>query len=407
MLKIEKINSILLFILIFQAIIEKFLLANIHLAILDYYNEIIIIMITLLLIYSLIRFQKAKKILIYSLVILFYSLFQILIRKLPFYHISQSFLYIECVVFFTYFYSLGDSQKINTLEYLTKYYKYLTYIVIFASIIELLNPNIINNILGTEKFERGINGFYLTSIFGTTTGLSQFCITVIVLSTVMFGLKNVYPYNKWLLISVVILSFLSFSRKEFALIAIYLIVTNFIIKNKSINIKHYLLISFTSITIVSLYLLIFFKKANEVALSDGYVRFQLIEYSIRIIKDYFPFGTGPGTFGSQLSLQYPIIYEKYGIGQNILGYNGARGPIYDAFFFTFTAEMGVGILIYASFMIAIWKKQTLVSSALMRTTKKFVILTIIIIGLFAPIIMNPFGLICFSILGLITKPNIK
>ncbi|WP_146142047.1 hypothetical protein [Prolixibacter denitrificans] len=218
-----------------------------------------------------------------------------------------------------------------------------------------------------------------------------------------YAIKGAFPYPKWILYTLILLSFLSFSRKEFALTIVYLLSIYISTRNKTHRLKYYIFASFAGLFIISLYLILFFRKANEVALSDNYVRFQLIEYSIQIIKDYFPFGTGPGTFGSQLSLQYPIIYEKYGVGPNILGYNGHRGPIYDAFLFTFTAEMGIGIILYLILLVSIWRKKPLINNHVLKTTKRFIIIAIFIIGLFAPVIMNPFGLISFSILGLISK----
>jgi len=89
--------------------------------------------------------------------------------------------------------------------------------------------------------------------------------------------------------------------------------------------------------------------------TDKYVRFQMFGYAVQIMMDYFPIGSGPGTYGSLFSLEYTNIYDKYMVSNRIVyGVNDfGRGPIFDLFLISLTAEYGIGILIYFIFIYSL------------------------------------------------------
>ena len=78
--------------------------------------------------------------------------------------------------------------------------------------------------------------------------------------------------------------------------------------------------------------------------------------SIQIAKDYFPIGTGFGTFGSNYAKEvYSPVYYLYGIAEN--GALGAESKLYltDLFWPILFGETGViGTILYVGLMILLF-----------------------------------------------------
>lgn len=91
-------------------------------------------------------------------------------------------------------------------------------------------------------------------------------------------------------------------------------------------------------------------------LSDGFARAELLRTSFIIAHDYFPFGTGFGTFGSWPSgVSYSPIYLKYGLNEiwGITPYNYLA--IADSFWPTVLGQFGyIGMLLYILIIIKLF-----------------------------------------------------
>jgi hypothetical protein len=152
-----------------------------------------------------------------------------------------------------------------------------------------------------------------------------------------------------------------------------------------------------------IYYLAFFSKANEVAFGERYIRWRIAEKSNEILMDNLPWGSGVGTFGSRVSLMMKDVYEKYNVGPEMLGYevlNQTRGPIYDAFMFTFTTEMGIGILIFVFFFYKIFEAQVFEKNIYKGYIKNFLVLYFIGLSFFQPVLISSFGYLCAIFFGL-------
>jgi len=78
----------------------------------------------------------------------------------------------------------------------------------------------------------------------------------------------------------------------------------------------------------------------------------------KILRDYFPFGAGLGTFGTAASaVYYSPLYEKYNLSHlwGLQDYHGTIGFHCDSFFATFAQIGFVGIFFFAMF----WKRRLL------------------------------------------------
>lgn len=401
----SKINTILIICLLITPIFNNLTIIGIlNNPIFDYINEYIYISFFIFLIGRYTSKLKISKQSIFLFVISIYFIFQILLYNLPNTSFIQVVLYLQAPIYYIYFNELNSNTKIYTIQKISSALYILGILVISVAILELIFPNYITSLTHLQYTNRGLFGyFYLGSIYGSSISLAHFCIIILV-----FYFINRFYTNK-IILSPVYLFFLSiillftFSRKE-SFIYIFLLFFSFhILTYKKIKIKS-LIIPFVILTsLFFFYIITFFSEANFIALSEGYVRTEMLSLAYDIFIDYLPFGSGIGTFGSQMSLLNPMIYEKYNIGNHIIGYPGERGPIYDLFLPTFTAELGIGILIYIYFFIHILKKETIIKSTGLDFIKIFIVLIIIINGIFAPVLMTSFGLILISILGLITQ----
>ena len=150
------------------------------------------------------------------------------------------------------------------------------------------------------------------------------------------------------------------------------------------------------------YYLAFFGAANTVALDKDYIRWKIVRKSAEIYGDHFPLGSGPGTWGSRVSLWMRDIYEKYHIGQDILGWQalGTNGPIYDAFLFTLFTEIGIGIFLLFFFLYKLLEAQTIAKTESSRFIKNFLLLFIVALGMFTPMFLNNFGFVIMIFFGL-------
>jgi len=399
-----KLNAFILILLLLAVTINQLQILSVATHI-GFLNEAVFILVFLLYFIKVLYKHKVDRLFIYVIILLLYSFFQILLRNLPSNHIIQGIIYIEFIVFFLYYKTLSDSEKADTIYYIGIYFKRYFYLLVLPFvIIDFIDPSVTRTLLtGGHEFEKGINGFYLQSVFGSTTGLSQYCLLMIIVAAIYRYSTQKALLKKWEIILIILICFLSFSRKEnmmmFLLVSVLYCINRFDYIRKS----HLIIITIFVLCLTSIYLSSFFKEANLVAMEESYIRTEMIRYSIDISKATFPFGTGVGTFGSLMSVNYTDIYELYDVPDRILhGYNGDRGPIYDAFLFTFFTEQGVGIILYLLVIFKIIKQTAYRNNHKLKYIKQYIAVLLLVMSVFAPVLTNSFGLCLFSMLGLIT-----
>lgn len=141
--------------------------------------------------------------------------------------------------------------------------------------------------------------------------------------------------------------------KAIANIGVIFILYIIIIKwKKKIDLKKILLIAIIVVTIAFNQLYFYLVKGSDFA------RTVLMKTSVEIAYDYFPLGTGFGTFASYVSgVQYSPIYEKYGI-EHIYGLEEGYAPyVSDTFWPMILGQFGVvGGITYCIIILAIFMK---------------------------------------------------
>ncbi|MDR1221304.1 MAG: O-antigen ligase family protein [Tannerella sp.] len=91
--------------------------------------------------------------------------------------------------------------------------------------------------------------------------------------------------------------------------------------------------------------------------SDLFARMALYYYSLEIFTDYFPFGTGFGTYATHASaLDYSPIYIKYGM-QNMHGLTKEAPAFISDTYFPALAQFGIaGVILFFTFWIYLARK---------------------------------------------------
>lgn len=391
------LGRIFIIYLILQPVFNKFLSSTSTL--LSSLDQFFILIFGSAFLIKIVYTKTVKTRYLYIIIPAGYFLFLWFYNSLPARNILQIFLYIQIFIIYTWFNSNKYIYKNKQFHFLFRSAKIIFYISIIFVFVNIIEPGLIKGFYGIPPtYGRGFDGISITSFFGTRTAYSQFLLIFIVLVVFNRNLTKKYR-NIFLLISFVLLM-MTFSRKE-TLVACLILITLFWKKIDRSYIKLLIPILFGSIIIF--YYLSFFNQANAAIFEESYIRWRIADYSFQIIEDFFPFGSGPGTFGSQLSMSYSKIYDLYNVPKAITGTVSERGPIFDSFIFSFTAEIGIGIIFYIYYYYKIYKAKLLYVFKGLNHIKLVLIISIFLLSFFNPMIMNPVGFTLILILALVNR----
>ena len=358
-----------------------------------------------------IRIMLRKKISGFILVFLLYICYMIVLvlyRDLLPLGMVQILIYAQFFFYFYYFHSLDHQTKTDAIIGFKKIMNIFILLIATIAVVELVDFQSYRQLLGVHSVNRGINGFYLISFFGSGPSLGIFIsLYVLIWHYYHYALKQpIRKIDLFLLLMAIILGIFSFSRKEVLFIFLFLIFFPYPSRSRM---DKWLKRSIFAVGILAgllVYYFSFFESANRKGFDANYVRWKIVMKSSEILSDYGPWGTGPGTFGSRISLLNDDIYVKYEVGQEMLGWKAtnSKGPIYDAFLFTLTTEIGIGILILLFFFVKIYRSGPVITNTYGRFSKNFLIIYTLLLSLLVPMLTNSFGFIIMILLGCMVGP---
>ncbi|GAL24252.1 oligosaccharide repeat unit polymerase Wzy [Vibrio variabilis] len=210
-------------------------------------------------------------------------------------------------------------------------YRYIDFILLvglissFIGVIEWLYPNLVKEFLhGGIKHEEAVvrgGALSLQSIFGHP---GQFSWYMILCLSIVIAKFFIYREKSNLLYAVVfcIMVFLTYRKKSIIAMVIIVTLAVMICNRKGAN-KVFLV---CLVSTMIMFLVFIFEEQMSFLLnqtltnynffSDSYSgpRVALSQVSISIANDFFPFGSGLGTFGSWMSrVNYSPLYHEYGL----------------------------------------------------------------------------------------------
>lgn len=363
--------------------------------------------------FLVIFFKPVKKRFISLSALLFaYSIFMIFRSNLPPINLLQTFFTLKYVfVFFVMAYALTyDRQRL-----LKEYTQFLT-IVLLVSVLFVITDYVLPNVLfPLAKDGRGIMGITPGSFFSSRVLYSGFLLlySILLLSFKFNDTSGRYfiykPKVYWsLLFLAFFLIFLTFSRKELLLLlGAYGLTAMY--KNKGLIrlLGTIALVAITPVILAGLWLVL--GDSIQANFNENYVRYKIFYYAMEIFEYNFPFGSGPGTYGTVMSKMYTDVYTFFKVDKAIIGYGSQiEGPIFDLFFVSLIAEYGLGIIFVMWFIFQPFfaEKDGYVDQVVhVRLIRINAFLMLVGIGSMVPIMGNVIGLLLFFLLGILTSNN--
>jgi hypothetical protein len=340
---------------------------------------------------------------------LFYSLFLIFYNGIPVTHILQIIITSKFLIIFLYFYTNGNEYKQLFFQLLMQFIMFVFMASLVMTVLQFTLPAYF---CGYVPDGRGINGVCAGGVFCSRILYSPFLIIfTIIMMSIRINVHNVFKtilrYRYWLLILTLFLLVLTFSRKEMVigfLILVYLFRDKIYGYDKII---FYFLLFLFIVGFIAIFAMAF-SSVNDSTFTEKQIRYLMLLHSLDIFSSYFPFGSGPGTYGSIMSLDYTAVYEEFNVATSIyLGHDGdARGPIFDLFLVGLLAEYGLGVFFFLWFLRKMASAPfPLVLDELInvRKVKVSLIAVTFIVAFFVPIFLNWIGFLIFTILGTLSS----
>ena len=196
---------------------------------------------------------------------------------------------------------------------------------------------------------------FIENIYSNTATFYPACI----LSSISYLYFSPQKKKNWYIALFLLLPGLFTFRSKFNTELICFIYLGFFLKGKfTLSIKY--IIAILILIIFSIYInwtkfSLYFFAGEE----DGIARTTFYYTAIKILADYFPLGSGLGSFGSEAAARYySPLYYKYGVdsvyGMSPLDYGESSNFLVDTFY-PILAEFGViGIILYIIFWMKRW-----------------------------------------------------
>lgn len=398
------ITTLILFFISRQNIVE--------LGFLSIFNHVYIFICTSAFFLVLCLKPVKKKFLFLSVLLFGYSIFMVYRSGLPLINLLQTFFTLKYVfVFFVLAYALTyDRQRL-----LKDYTQFLTTVLLVSVVFVAIDYAFPSLIFPLAKDGRGIMGITPGSFFGSRVLYAGFLLLYSIL-LLSFRYNNnskryfIYrPKVYWsLLFFAFFLLFLTFSRKELLILLLVYGIT-IMYKNKGlIRMLGAIAIIIIAPAILAILWLIL-GDSIQANFNEDYVRYKIFYYAMEIFEYNFPFGAGPGTYGTVMSKMYTDVYTFFNVDKAIIGYgNQIEGPIFDLFFVSLIAEYGLGIILVMWFILQPFfsEKDSYGDQVVhVRLIRINTFLMLIGIGSMVPIMGNVIGLLLFFLLGVLTSNN--
>lgn len=304
-MKKEKASKIIciifLYILIFQSVIQGYI------KVFQYFDEMLAIISFLYIIFYIIKSRGKISVNKFSVIIFCFLIIITLIglfANFKFGYQELNYVFADILVFWKFFlvyFGFELLTKDRIINYQKTLAKNIKAIVVFLLILTLLNYMF--DIFPAMEDRYGISPNQL--FFGHPTILTSVCVFLLV--TLLYCEKvNKKTYVYIAIILLLILSTLRSKSIGFAIVAI-VVLTYINVTDKKIN-------TWKMFIIGIICLVVGYKQIYYYFIDDNTARLELLSTSIEIANDYFPTGTGFGTYGSYFSGQnYSPIYNMYDI----------------------------------------------------------------------------------------------
>ncbi|MED3820743.1 O-antigen ligase family protein [Priestia aryabhattai] len=351
--------------LLFIATVAANLLKN-YIPFLEYFDDFLAVSLFTLAILNILYFEAIKKksvvrkldIIIISVIILLFVYVGVMnlnpkFKNTPVLQLYTLFAELKFIMIYWGGSIVFLNSSLNKIKkiYFVKQIKYITYLFIILCYISFILD------LKFSFMQHFEERFGITSVAYGFEHPAQFAV-VLIAFTVMNIITNYFYYNKLSYLYAVFsfpLMLTAGRNASIAFLACLILILFFIKRFKRIPVIFYIIIAVMFVTIS-------WQRIVDQFLTDNtQARGLLMRTAFKIASDYFPLGSGLGTFGSNASkLNYSQLYYEYGLS-NVWGLSKEYPAfITDSYWAMVIAEMGaIGILIIIFLIFLLGKNITI------------------------------------------------
>lgn len=359
----------------------------------QFYNLFIFTFIFGLVLYGTIGFEGIDEICALVLLIMFiFATFQS-----PDWSINKAFLTTLAVFIFYTIYSLyikSNSAKGIFMDLIIQFKPYLAFFAVyymrpvFSPSQKRLLISIIFIIWGIMLVIGGVSVFNLRIIKYTVGHVAYFAAIITASSLIYLYCSEGRKIDKVIFLLILATGLFSLRSKFYGFFIMSTVITIFFsnISKFKINIKTILILALSLFSVIMAsrqkIVMYFGNTGDTQSIPEGFAaRAMLYITSVDILKDFFPFGSGFGSFGSFASgVYYSPIYSQYGI-EHVKGMTKNNYSYIADTYYPCLAQFGVvGVLLYFGFFLFILRKSYQLYQ-ISREEKYFIIPFLIIIYL--------------------------
>ncbi len=291
---------------------------------------------------------KVNWIFFLTLIFTIYAVALLLVEKLPTSHLIQIFISIKYLIILSFFISLKEPAAYERI-----YGKWLITVNVITIIFIILQYLIGPPMYAFFKIPLQFRGTVLrhTGIFASPI----FSVTILFTAIAFYGsrlaINNRLTRLEWLLLLInIIFLFSSMTRRY---LPVTILIVFYIVLMKKFSWKHVVLAGMALLVVVSVpfiphYLEQIKKPMYQLFHDPEYIRRVLLINGFELAKLKFPFGGGPGTFGSKFSvIHYSPYYLDFGMDKLFhFQVEQKHMSVYDVYLASVMGEYGVpGILL--------------------------------------------------------------
>lgn len=200
-------------------------------------------------------------------------------------------------------------------------------------------------------------GYYLLSFIFPQDIIQPAAYDICAKSTLLFVLlifcthKKVWLYRISLLLMVAMLV-LSGKEKAYGAILVFVVLYYIIIHKKIKTDLRYILYIAVPVVLLAWEKIYYYYIQGQ----GKYAKSLMVNTSLKIARDYFPIGTGFGTFGSTYATNhYSPVYHMYGFGENYAMNENTRMYLKDVFWPVLFGETGImGTILYCGLIVILF-----------------------------------------------------
>jgi hypothetical protein len=340
----------------------------------------------------------------------------VIVRHLPLVNFIQILLSGKFIVFYCYYLIKDDASKRELLRFTLKALLVVVATSLVLSPFELLlAPDFYSEVFDVQRDGRGFNNTFLTSYFHSRSLFASVLLVPLAILLSSEANSEIFKGTKqqriaWI-VAIIGLIYLSFSRKELVIVLLFI----GIVMYRGLNIRSRLskmVLVAALLAVVGFFLNAAFEDVNDETIgNEDYIRFVLWNYGYQIFDTYFPFGSGPGTYGTLFSRYNFDTYINFDVPEYIyLGYGDGEStaPIYDVYIASILAEAGLlGSFLTALilFLMVRRKDQLPVKGINQPQFLLMLAISVLVLLVATPVLTNMIGYLFFGFAGMLASQS--